>query len=86
MTALNLIVERLTIQAVIPVPMIPDGTAPTDEWHRDDTPDGTAQPQLEKAKAWLMDYPDKQGLSLRKAADRAGVSVATMRPASRRKR
>jgi hypothetical protein len=81
MTALNLIVQRLTVQGGIPASMIPDGTAPADEWHRHDTPDGTTQSQLDRAKAWLMDHPDRQELSLRKAADKAGVSVATMRRA-----
>lgn len=59
--------------------MAQHGTASTDDWHTYDTPDGT--PQLDRAKAWLTDYPDLQGLSLRKAADKAGVSVATMRRA-----
>ncbi len=41
----------------------------------------TLGPQVEKALAWLTLYPDLQGLSLRKAAATAGVSLATMQRA-----
>src|SRR5207248_2980827 len=39
------------------------------------------QPQLARALVWLAAYPDRQGLSLRKAAASAGVSTATLRKA-----
>ena len=37
--------------------------------------------QLEKAKAWVLDYPDLQGLTQREAARRAGVGLATLQRA-----
>src|SRR5262249_54462740 len=39
------------------------------------------QPKLAQALTWLAAYPDRQGLSLRKAAESAGVSTATLRKA-----
>lgn len=39
------------------------------------------KPQLARALTWLTAYPDRQGLSLRKAAVLAGVSEATLRNA-----
>ncbi len=38
-------------------------------------------PKLAQALVWLTAYPDCQGLSLRKAAEAAGVSVSAMRRA-----
>lgn len=41
----------------------------------------TSVTQLDKARLWLASNPNMRGLSLRKAADQAGVSLATMQRA-----
>jgi hypothetical protein len=81
MIALNLIVDRLMPPTTTMIPAKGDGTAMAQGWHGFGTPDGTGQSQIDKALSWLEMYPGRQGLSLRKAAETAGVSAATMRRA-----
>lgn len=42
---------------------------------------GSDLAQLDKARRWLIAYPDLAGLSQRKAAESAGVGLATLQRA-----